>query len=76
MAISRDEGCDERVFDWDNYRENLSTWNQYGSELAGDFGTKRCGKPVAWGGKCEEHKVERRSGKDRRKPAVATGGKP
>jgi hypothetical protein len=55
-------GCDERVFDHENYQENLAIWNMYGSELAGDFGTKRCGRPVAWGGKCEEHKVERRKG--------------
>ena len=55
-------GCDERVFDRENYQENLSVWSQYGSELAGDFGTKPCGRPVVWGGKCEEHKVERRKG--------------
>ena len=70
------EGCDSLMLDWKNHQENLSIWNRYGSELGGSFGTKRCGKPVVWGGKCEEHKVERRSGKDRRKPAVATGEKP
>jgi hypothetical protein len=60
------EGCLERVFDAENEHENRLIWEQYGSELAGDFGTKLCGKPVVWGGRCEEHKVERRTGKDRR----------
>jgi hypothetical protein len=62
-------GCDERVFDHEHYEENLAIWNTYGSELAGDFGTKLCGKPVVRAGKCEQHKVERRKefgGGDRR----------
>jgi len=65
-----DEGCLEQVFDEEHYAENLSIWNTYGSELAGDFGTTLCGKPVVWGYRCEEHKVERRSGKDRREKSA------
>jgi hypothetical protein len=60
-------GCQERVFDWENYEENKAIWNTYGSELAGDFGTKLCGAPIVWGERCEQHKKERRSGEDRRK---------
>lgn len=59
--------CIEKVFDHENVEMNESIWNMYGSELAGDFGMKRCGKPVVWGERCEEHKIERRSGVDRRK---------
>lgn len=53
-------GCNERVFDYEHAAENESIWNTYGSELAGDFGTKACGEPVVRDGKCEKHKVERR----------------
>jgi hypothetical protein len=60
-------GCDKKVFDWENEKENTAIWNTYGSELAGDFGMKLCGKPVVWGGRCEEHKVERREGTERRR---------
>lgn len=60
------KGCIERVFDHENAAQNMAIWKEYGSELAGDFGTKLCGKPVVWGDRCEEHKVERRKGKDRR----------
>lgn len=61
------DGCQERVFDVENADQNMQIWNQYGSELAGDFGMKFCGKPVVWGERCEQHKVERRKGKkDRR----------
>jgi len=65
-----EEGCNERVYDWENHEANLAIWNQYGSELAGNFGTKPCGGPVVWGGKCDKHKVERRrldAGRGRRK---------
>ena len=58
--------CTYRIFDKDNQEVNTSVWNQYGSELAGDFGTRLCAKPAVWGNRCDEHKVERRSGKDRR----------
>jgi hypothetical protein len=60
------EGCLEWVFDRENAADNERVWNTYGSELAGNFGTKLCGKPVVWGERCEEHKIERRIGKDRR----------
>ena len=60
-------GCDTMVFDEENAEWNLEVWNTYGSELAGDFGFVPCGKPVVWGGKCEDHKVERRNGWDRRR---------
>ena len=61
-------GCDELVFDREHADENLSIANTYGSELAGNFGMIECGEPVVRGGKCEMHKVERRSefGGDRR----------
>lgn len=36
------------------------TANSYGSELAGNFGMILCGDPVVWGGKCKQHKIERR----------------
>ena len=58
--------CVELIFDAENADSNTATWNTYGSELAGGFGVKYCGKPVVWDGRCEEHKIERRSGKDRR----------
>ncbi len=64
-----DEGCLQWVFDEEHYEENKAIWEMYGSELAGNFGKKLCGKPVVWGDRCEEHKVERRSGKDRRQHA-------
>ena len=59
--------CTEKVFDKENESTNTYIWNMYGSELAADFGTKFCGKPAVWGNRCEEHKVDRRKGKDRRK---------
>lgn len=60
-------GCNQMVFDYENAAENMKIWNEYGSELAADFGMKPCGKEVVRDGKCEEHKVERRKGKkDRR----------
>ena len=48
------------VFDHEHAAENQAIWNEYGSELAGDFGMIPCGKPVVRDGKCEQHKVERR----------------
>ena len=62
----KSDTCLEKIFDNENAAENIAIWNQYGSELASDFGTKLCGKPVVWGNRCEQHKQERRSGKDRR----------
>lgn len=53
-------GCNKMVFDWEHAAENMAIWEQYGSELAGNFGMKECGKLVVRDGKCEEHKIERR----------------
>ena len=62
------KGCNERVTDWENLDSNMSIAMTYGSELAGDFGTVPCGKPIVWDGKCDEHKKERRKNtEDRRK---------
>lgn len=62
------ETCNEMVDDDVNRDLYLGIAMDYGSEVSyGNFGKKRCGKPVVWGGKCEQHKVERRSGKDRRR---------
>jgi hypothetical protein len=58
--------CEEMVLDLENTDSNVQVAHSYGSELAGNFGLIPCGKPVVWGGRCEEHKVERRGGKDRR----------
>lgn len=63
-------GCNEMVFDHENADSNLSIAMTYGSELAGNFGMKECGQPAVRGGKCEQHKVERRKawgGGDRRR---------
>lgn len=64
------ETCTERIFDRENLESNMAIWNTYGSELAGDFGTKPCGKPTVWGQNyCWKHKKERRvRTEDRRKP--------
>jgi hypothetical protein len=64
-------GCNELVFDHENADSNASIAATYGSELAGNFGMKECGKPVVRAGKCEQHKVDRRKGNwnsDRRRP--------
>ena len=53
-------GCNQMVFDHEHAAENQAIWNEYGSELAADFGMKPCGEPVVRDGKCEKHKVERR----------------
>ena len=53
-------GCDEMVFDHENADSNASIAATYGSELAGNFGMKECGKVVVRAGKCEQHKIERR----------------
>lgn len=58
--------CTKKIFDKENEIANTAIWKQYGSELAADFGTKFCGKPAVRGNRCEEHLIERRSGKDRR----------
>lgn len=50
------------VFDHVNATENHAIWNEYGSELAADFGMIPCGRAVVRDGKCEVHKVERRKG--------------
>ena len=63
------KGCLERVFDAEHEKENRSIWEEYGSELAADFGTKPCGKPVVRGDRCEKHKVERRTGEGDRRHA-------
>jgi hypothetical protein len=61
-------GCNVMVFDHAHAKENQAIWDEYGSELAADFGMIPCGKPVVRDGKCEEHKVERRKGNgDRRR---------
>jgi len=60
-------GCDKMIFDWENADANMIIAHTYGSELAGNFGMKECGAPVVWGGKCEQHKVERRKGKSDRR---------
>ena len=60
-------GCDKLVFDFENADANMGIASTYGSELAGNFGMIPCGQPVVRDGLCEEHKIERRQGKDRRK---------
>jgi len=60
-------GCNEQVLDWEHAEENMSIASTYGSELAGNFGMTDCGQPVVWGGKCKQHKIERRkNSSDRR----------
>lgn len=59
-------GCIEKIFDREHEVENRKIWEEYGSELAADFGTVPCGKLILYNNRCKEHAKNRRSGNERR----------